>query len=73
MQREHEQANVKYIWSLLQFAASSFVRKGVFYSKNIQYAYNVYRTEQYVNVCGGEPSRTSMVVFLCKNHKKALL
>ena len=30
---------------------SSFVRKNVFYSKNIQYAYNFYGTKLYVNVC----------------------
>ena len=30
---------------------SSFVRKTVFYSKNIQYAYNFYGTNLYVNVC----------------------
>ena len=30
---------------------SSFVRKSVFYSKNIQYAYNFYGTDLYVNVC----------------------
>ena len=58
------------------WACSSFVRKSVFYSKNIQYAYNFYGTElyvMYVNVCGGEPSRTSMAEFLCKNRKKVLL
>ena len=32
---------------------SSFVRKSVFYSKNIQYAYSFYGTELYVNVCRG--------------------
>ena len=54
---------------------SSFVRKSVFYSKIIQYAYNYYGIELYVNVCRGalEPSRTSMVELLCNNHKKGLL
>ena len=49
-------------WNIC-WAYSSFVRKSVFYSKNIQYAYNFYGTElyvMYVNVCGGEPSRTSL-------------
>ena len=32
---------------------SSFARKSVFYSKNIQYAYNFYGTDLYVNVCLG--------------------
>ena len=32
---------------------SSFVRKSVFYSKIIQYAYNYYGIELYVNVCRG--------------------
>ena len=32
---------------------SSFVRKSAFYSKKIQYAYNLYGTELYVNVCRG--------------------
>ena len=32
---------------------SSFVRKSVFYSKNIQYAYNFYGTDLHVNVCRG--------------------
>ena len=32
---------------------SSFVRKSVFYSKNVQYAYNFYGTDLYVNVCRG--------------------
>ena len=32
---------------------SSFVRKSVFYSKNIQYAYSFYGTKLYVNVCRG--------------------
>ena len=62
-------------WNVF-WACSSFVRKSVFYSKNIQYAYNFYGTElyvMYVNVCGGEPSRTSMAKFLCKNRKKVLL
>ena len=32
---------------------SSCVRKSIFYSKNIQYPYNLYGTELYVNVCRG--------------------
>ena len=32
---------------------SSFVRKSVFHGKNIQYAYNFYGTELYVNICRG--------------------
>ena len=32
---------------------SSFVRKSAFYSKNIQYAYNFYWTELYINICRG--------------------
>ena len=32
---------------------SSFVRKSVFYSKNIQYAYNFYGNDLYVNVYRG--------------------
>ena len=31
----------------------SFVSKNVFYSKNIQYAYNFYGTDLHVNVCRG--------------------
>ena len=31
----------------------SFVRKSVFYSKNVQYANNFYGTDLYVNVCRG--------------------
>ena len=30
---------------------SSFFRKYIFYRKNIQYAYNLYATELYVNIC----------------------
>ena len=62
-------------WNIC-WAYSSFVRKCVSYSRNMQYAYNFYGTELfviYVNVCGGEPSGTSMTEFLCKNQKKALL
>ena len=32
---------------------SSFVREKIFYSKNIQYAYNFYGTDLYINVCSG--------------------
>ena len=32
---------------------SSFVRKSVFYSKNVQNAYGFYGTGLYVNVCRG--------------------
>ena len=32
---------------------SSFVRKKIFYSKNIQYVYNFYGTDMYVNVYRG--------------------
>ena len=32
---------------------SSFVRKNVFHSENIQYAYNFYGTDLYLNVCRG--------------------
>ena len=32
---------------------SFFVRKSVFYRKNIQYAYDFYGTDLYVNVCRG--------------------
>ena len=32
---------------------SSFVRKTVFYNKNIQYAYNFYGTDLHVNICRG--------------------
>ena len=32
---------------------SSLVRKSVFHGKNIQYAYNFYGTELYVNICRG--------------------
>ena len=59
--------------SLAATSLLSFVRKNVFQSKNIQYAYNFCETNQ--NVCRDilEPSRTSMVELLCENHKKALL
>ena len=32
---------------------ASFVRKNVFYSKNIQYAYYFYGTDLYLNACRG--------------------
>ena len=38
---------------LILFFHSSFVRKKVFYSKNIQYTYYFYESEPYVNVCRG--------------------
>ena len=49
--------------------------KSIFYSKNMQYAYTFYGKDLHVNVCRGdlEPSQTSMVDLLFKNHKKALL
>ena len=54
---------------------SFFIRKKIFCSKNIQYAYNFYGTDLYVNVLEAylEPSPTSSVVPLWENHKKALL
>ena len=59
MQWEHEKAKIKFrfkfplirLWLLLFYY--SCVRKSVFYSKNIQYAYNFYGTDLYVNVCRG--------------------
>ena len=53
--------------------SSPFVRKSVFYSKDIQYAYHFYETDLYVNICRNifRTSRTSIVELLCKNHKKA--
>ena len=35
------------------FISFFFVRKSVFYSKDIQYAHNFYGTELYANVCRG--------------------
>ena len=67
---------------LLKFH-SSFVRKNVFYSKNIQYAeykYTFCGTELYVNVHWTvrklaylEPSRTFMVKLLLKHPKKSII
>ena len=54
---------------------SPFVRKSVFYSKKIQYVYNFYGIDLYVNVCRGE-FRTQSNIYgrtTCNNHKKALL
>ena len=56
MQREHEKANMKHIGICFNSVTanlirSSFVRKSAFYCKNIQYVYNFYGTELYVNVC----------------------
>ena len=60
MLREHELANMKYTlrkFSLIHLLLLSFhcscVRKSVLYSKNIQYAYNFYGTDLYINVCRG--------------------
>ena len=38
-------------WLTATLFHSSFARKSIFYSKNIQYGYHFYGTELYVNIC----------------------
>ena len=58
------------------FFHSSFARKKVFYSKNIQYTYYFYESEMYVNVCRGA-FRTYWNIYgggsLQKPHTKKIL
>ena len=54
---------------------SCFVRKNVFYCKNIQYACNFYGTDLYVSKCRGVFTTQSNIYggAMCKNHREAFL